>query len=489
MKNFTGAFAFFLVLIACIFLSCAGSADEGLRYGFTTEPTSLDPLNPQNTADGRSILFNVFEGLVKPNTDGTFMPCVAQSWTISRNSLVYNFILRDGLLFSDGTNVTAEDVKYSLDTAIAAGFTGLNNIEEVQILNGNQISITLNSADPEFLPYLTTAVVKRDLTNIGTGPYVIENYTPLRNMVLTKNNNYWQSNLPHINKITISFFDNYDTLMVALRGGSIDGAFITGDMAAQLNHRDFDINNNRSAAVQLLALNNAFAPFEDIRVRRAINHGTNVQDIIDTAFFGQGNPSGSPLIPGLSVYYQSGLSYSYDPQLARSLLAEAGYNEANALSLTITVPSSYVMHVNTAQVIVNQLKEIGVNASIQLVDWNTWINEVYLGRNYHATIISLDSPIVSPRGFLGRYHSQDSDNFINFNNSNFDRVFDNALNETDSAKRIELYKEAQKIISENAASVYIQDILYFIVLRGGVFSGALDYPLYVIDFSSLYRVK
>jgi len=277
--------------------------------------------------------------------------------------------------------------------------------------------------------------------------------------------------------------------MVALRGGSIDGAFITGDMAAQLNHRDFDINNNRSAAVQLLALNNSFAPFEDIRVRRAINHGTNIQDIIDTAFFGQGSPSGSPLIPGLSVYYQSGLSYSYDPEFARNLLAQAGYNEANALSLEITVSSNYVMHVNTAQVIVNQLKEIGINTSIKLVDWNTWINEVYLGRNYQATIISLDSPSVSPRGFLGRYYSQDSGNFINFNNADYDRVFNSALNETDTTRRIELYKEAQRIVSENAASVYIQDILYFIVLRGGVFTGALDYPLYVIDFSSLHKVK
>ena len=489
MKKIKSSLLISFFLVACILLSCSDAGKDGFRYGFTTEPTTLDPLKPENTADGRSILFNVFEGLVKPNTDGTFMPCIAQSWTISQNSLVYNFILREGVLFSDGTNVTPEDVKYSLDTAIEEGFNGLQNIEEVRILDENQISIILKSADPEFLPYLTVAVVKKDARNIGTGPYIIESYAPLRNLILTKNNNYWQRDLPNIEKITILFFDNFDTLMVALRGGSIDGAFITGDMAAQLNHNQFDINYNRSAAVQLLALNNASPPLNDIRVRRAINHGTNVQDIIDTAFFGQGSPSASPLIPGLSVYYQDGLSYSYDPELARNLLADAGYNNSNVLSLEITVPSNYVMHVNTAQVIVNQLKEIGINASIKLVDWNTWIGEVYLNRNYQATIISLDSPVASARSFLSRYYSDNEENFINFNNAEFDRVYNAALAEADSAGRIRLYRNAQRIIAENAASVYIQDILYFIVFRGDTFSGALNYPLYVIDFAAIHGIN
>jgi len=126
---------------------------------------------------------------------------------------------------------------------------------------------------------------------------------------------------------------------------------------------------------------------------------------------------------------------------------------------------------------------------IKLVDLNTWIGEVYLNRNYQATIISLDSPTVSPRGFLHRYYSSDGGNFINFNNADYDRVYDAVLTEADTARRVGLYREAQRIITEDAASVFIQDIFYFIVLRSGVFSGALDYPLYVIDFSSLYKVS
>ena len=493
IKTILSVFIPFFVIFALIFSGCSQKKDNGLRYGFTTEPTTLDPLNPANTADGRSILFNVFEGLVKPDTSGTMLPCLAASWNIEQYGLIYIFTLRENVLFHDGSSLTAEDVKFSLDTAIASGFNGLNNIEEVVIQNENNIRIVLKSIDPDFLPYLTVGIVKENNTDrekniIGSGPFFVESYTPQRNLLLSKFNNYWQSDLPHLKTVTITFFANFDSLLVALRGGSIDGAFITGAMAAQLDHRNFDIFLNSSAGVQLLALNNKNAPFDDIRVRRAFNYGIDIQNIIDSAFFGQGKPSGSPIIPGLSLFYEDSLSYQYDPEMARNLLEQAGFNNANSLSFEITVPSNFTMHVDTAQVIAEQLEKIGVNASIKLVDWSTWLSVVYISRNYQATVITLDSPSVSPKGFLSRYLSDSTDNFINFNNADFDKAYNAAVNEIDKTFRVNFYKDAQKIVAENAASVYIQDILYFIAFRGKTFSGALDYPLYVIDFASIYRV-
>jgi len=487
---------FILAIIITIFIpSCRGRTSEekeiaGLRYGFTTEPMTLDPLNPSNTADGRSILFNVFEGLVKPDTEGTLQPCIAVSWTIDEDALTYNFKLRENVRFHDGSLLTAADVKYSLDEAARSGYQGLNNIRETVIQNQDEISVTLKSPDPEFLPYLTVGIVKaanvtREKDIIGTGPFYIESYTPQRNLVMRKHDNYWQENLPRLEKVTTVFFANSDTMMVALRGGGIDGASITGSMAAQLDSGNFNVIDNRSAGVQLLALNNGVYPLNDINVRRAINYGIDIQEIIDTAFFGKGVPSASPLIPGLSVYYDNSNTYSYNPNAAKTLLAQSGFNESNKMPLVITVPSSYTMHVDTAQVIVSQLEKIWINASIVLVDWSTWVSQVYSERQYEATIISLDSTSVSPRGFLDRYHSGHGRNFINFNNASYDAVYSAALAETDRQKRVSLYKEAQRIITDNAASVYIQDILYFIALRG--FDGALDYPLYAIDFSTIYR--
>jgi len=501
-KNKISMFALFLLtFIIALFPSCRKNKVDDtaqLRYGFTTEPKTLDPLNNKNdTADGRSILFNVFEGLVKPDTDGTMLPCIAESWTIERDALIYTFTLRDGVRFHDGSIVTANDVKFSLDTAAAAGFNGLDRIKTVAIIADKSVRVTLKTSDPEFLPFLTVGIVKannndREKNVIGTGPFIIESFTPQRDLVLKRFDGYWMSRIsdekiPYLDKVTIVFFANVEALMIALRSGTIDGASLVGSFAAQLDHRYFDVIDSYSAAVQLLALNNSYPSLDDIRVRKAINYGVDVQGIIDGAFFGKGSPSGSPIIPGLSTYYDASLSYPYEPQTARSLLAEAGFNDTRKLSLEITVASEYTMHVDTAQVIVNQLEQIGIDASVKLVDWNTWLSDVYRGRNYQATIISLDSPVVSARNFLARYESQNSGNFINFNNGQFDKTYALLLSTTSETSRKQLYKDAQRIITENAASVFIQDILYYKVFRADAFAGAKNYPLLVVDFSSIYR--
>jgi peptide/nickel transport system substrate-binding protein len=256
-------------------------------------------------------------------------------------------------------------------------------------------------------------------------------------------------------------------------------------MLQQLPENSFDVVPGYSNSVQLLALNNGAKPLDDVRVRRALNYAVDIQEIIDTAFYGRGEASGSPLIPGLALSYEASLKNPYPVNIARakSLLAEAGY--PGGFPLEITVPSVYVMHVDTAQVLVNQLAKIGVDASIKQVDWATWLSEVYRGRRYQATIISLDSGSISPRSFLSRYRSDAGGNFINFRSADFDSLYDASLAELDDAKRTAIYKNAQKLISDNAASVYIQDILGFKVFSKGRFSGALNYPLYVTDFSTI----
>jgi peptide/nickel transport system substrate-binding protein len=236
-----------------------------------------------------------------------------------------------------------------------------------------------------------------------------------------------------------------------------------------------------------LALNNEAEYLRDVRVRRALNYAVDVQEIIDTAFYGAGEASGSPLIPALAVYYDPSLKnpYPVDTEKAVQLLAEAGY--PGGFPLTITVPSNYTMHVDTAQVVVNQLSKIGIRASINLVDWATWLSDVYRGRRYEATIISLDAATAAPRNFLSRYYSGEGSNFINFKSSAFDNVYDTLIKESDETRRVQLYREAQRIISAEAASVYIQDILSFRVFPKNRFGGSVNYPLYVIDFATMYR--
>ena len=467
------------------------STGAELRYGMTTEPVTLDPLNPANTADGRSILFNVFEGLVKPDSSGRLVPALAQSYKLEDNGLVYIFTLRQGISFHDGTSVSSADVIYSLNQAVHAGFQGLNQIDDITI-NGEDIRITLKERDPEFLPYLTVGIVPennpdRERNPIGTGPFFIESYTPQQNLILSKNPYYWQSELPKLDRITIVFVADSNALLTGLLGGNIEGANVTGAQLAQLEHGHFDIIPWYSNMVQLMALNNDARPLDDNRVRLAINYSLDIQEIIDTAFYGRGEPSGSPLIPGLSYIYDESLKdpFHRDIARARSLLSQAGFQDG--FPLEIVVSSNFTMHVDTAQVIVSQLAASGISANIRLVDWATWLSQVYRDSNYQATIISLDAVNVSPRSFLSRYQTGDRGNFINFSNMEFDKVYNAALLETDEETRISLYKEAQRIISENAASVYIQDILGFRAFSSGRFGGVLNYPLYVLDFSTIYK--
>ena len=488
--SFAAAAALLLAVTGCGGKPSGTGAE--LRFGFMTEPATLDPLSPASTADGRSILFNVFEGLVKVTPDGTLAPALAESWSIAEGGLVYSFTLRPGVRFHDGTPLAGADVVFSLQTAVDAQFSGFGSIASIVEDGDRRVRITLRAPNPEFLPYLTIGIVPRanadrERNPVGTGPFKIESYTTQHSLVLVKNPHYWNQALPKLDRVTLVFLADNNTLLLALQGGSIDGAVVTGSVLQQLPAGDFDVVSGFSNMVQLLALNNDVPPLDRRAVRQALNYAVSAGEIIDTAFFGHGEPSGSPLIPGLRAFYEESLRdpYPADPARARSLLAEAGFR--NGFNLEITVPSSYTMHVDTAQVIVNQLRRIGVNASIRLVDWGTWLSEVYEGRRYQATIISLDGNTVSPQAFLFRYQSNQRSNFINFKNSDYDRVYQDAVLETNDALRAELYREAQRIISAGAASVYIQDIYSFWVYRAGMYGGAVTYPVSVTDFAPVYR--
>jgi peptide/nickel transport system substrate-binding protein len=468
----------------------SGSGGAELRFGLMTEPSTLDPLSPSNTADGRSVLFNVFEGLVKPDTQGNLAPAAAEKYSLDESGKVYTFTLREGLLFHNGKPVSSADAAFTIRAAIDAQFADFSLIDSIDTPDSRTIRITLKSPDPEFLSNLTIGIVPRDNPDreknpVGSGPFIIESYTAQQNLVLIKNPNYWKKGYPKLDKVTVVFSSGSDALLLGLQGGNFDGATIPGSLLPQLDRNRFDVFPGYSNSVQLLALNNSVKPLDDPRIRQAINYGIDIQEIIDAAFYGEGEGSGSPLIPGLVRSYETSLKnpYPINIEKAKSLLREAGY--PNGFNLEITVPSVYVMHVDTAQVIVNQLSKIGVNASIKLVDWAAWLSGVYRGRQFQSTIISLDANSISPRAFLSRYRSDSGANFINYKNSAYDRTYDLSLTEINDQRRAALYKEAQRIVSSDAASVYIQDILGFKIFPKGRFSGVRNYPLYVIDFSTI----
>lgn len=237
--------------------------------------------------------------------------------------------------------------------------------------------------------------------------------------------------------------------------------------------------------VQAMYLNNDFEPFQDVRVRQALCYAIDPQGILDLGFEGKGTIVGSSMFPAFGKYYMAELSDMYPQNIekAKELLAEAGYPDG--FSFAITVPSNYQPHVDTAQIIVEQLKEINVNATINLVEWDTWVSEAYVGRNFEATVVGVDASTLTARAMLERFTSDNGKNFINFNSEAYDTAFFNAINSTDDAEKTQYYKECEQILAQEAANVYIQDMASLVVLNNK-YGGYQFYPLYVQDFASLY---
>lgn len=457
---------------------------------------SLDP-HEAVAAGTKEVLFNVFEGLYKPDSDGNLIPAIASDYSVTDDGLVYTFTLREGVKFHNGEAVTAEDVKYSIEKfadisnkePLVAAFS---NIAEVSIVDDAHVSITLETADSDIISHLSTvsaAIIPANnespATNpIGTGPYKYVSRSPQENFVVKKFDEYW-GEAAHITDVTFKICANTDTIVMDLNGGAIDMfARVTSAQADQLND-DFQVWEGTMNLVQALYLNNAVEPFNNVLVRQALCYAVNRQEVLDYISDGKGVIIGSSMFPAFGKYYMEELNdvYPRDVEKAKTLLAEAGY--PNGFSFTIKVPSNYTQHVDTAQVLSEQLKEINVDAKIELIEWDSWLSDVYAGRDFEATVVGVDASTLTARALLERFVSDASNNFVNFASEEYDQAFRAAMDSTDDAVRTENFKRCEQILTEDAANVYVQDIVELVAIRKGI-GGYEFYPLYVQDVAKLY---
>ena len=504
----------------------AGEMVEGGDFikGVSTEAPGFDPFTTQ-TADARSIFFNIYEGLMATEPDGSFSPALAETCQASDDLQTYTFTLRQGVKFHNGNELTMDDVLYSIEKSITSGINGFSEIaqfsaagktytvgsEKGQDDDGNEIDkpvvtaadsadapaddttlvINLNKPDSGFPAIATSPIVPKDAEDlashpIGTGPFELTEFVEQDYTLLTRFDDYW-GEPAHLDTVTLKYYENTASLATNYLAGAIDGFNSNAGGWKELEGTDYVQNVRHANAVQLLALNNEFGPFKDVRVRQAVAYAVDSDEIIEKVSYGLGTKAGTPVIPGLQKYFNDELTDVYDVNIdkAKELLKEAGQEN---LKFKIRVPSNYQVHVDTAQVIANQLAKAGITVEIESVDWNTWLNRVYRKSEFEATIVSVDGPIAYPTSFLNRYVSTASDNFVNFHSEAFDETYAKALLETDDAEQVKLFKEAQKIISDECASVYIQDI-DSVVINSPAFGGFEAYPLYVDDYSAMYAVQ
>ena len=508
MKKKFLALVLLMTLLGTVLSGCGdGSAAETQKSRADTNELVVgiaqdldDSLDPHKTvkAGTREVMFNVFEGLMKPTPDGDLTPAIAESYEVSEDRMTYTFHLREGVQFHNGKTVTAEDVVYSIQRCAAATETGIVQVEAFSVIQSIEtpddktVAITISEPSNEFISYMTTAILpadydKQDTAPVGTGPFKFVSRTAQDSVVLEKFDGYWGTPA-QLDKVTLKIIENADSLMMSLQSGAIDlCAHLTSTQVAQLGE-NFDVAEGTMNLVQALYLNNAEKPFDDVRVRQALCYAVDKQEIIDLAFDGYGSPIGSSMYPAFGKYFDDSLTnyYTKDVDKAKALLADAGY--PNGFEMTITVPSNYKPHMDTAEVLVQQLADIGVKATIQPIEWESWVSDVYAGRQFQSTVVGVDASTMTARALLERFTSTYGKNFINYNNAEYDALFQQVLASNDDAEQTALYKQMEQNLTENAANVYIQDLADLVAVRKGL-EGVTFYPIYVLDLATIRYAK
>ena len=457
--------------------------------GITQEPMVFDP-HTVTAAGDREILFNVYEGLFKFDSTGTLNPCLATDAQISDDATEYTFTIREGVTFHDGSELDPADVVYSLNRASEL-MPEFESVQSVTDNGDNTVTVKLDAPNSEMLSYFTAGIIPEGSgdtigdTRIGTGPFKFESYEAGIGIVLVRNENYWNPELPYLDKVTFKICADMDSGFLELQSGAIDiFPYLTTDKTAQLDTTNFDVLSLGSNMVQGLFLNNARAPFDDVRVRQALSYAVNRNEIIDLLMDGEGLALTTAMSPVMGEAYDTNLDGTYDQNIDKAieLLNEAGYPDG--FDMTITVPSNYLIHVNTAVALADQLSAIGVNATIEQVDWATWLDRVYGGRDYESTVICLTSDY-APYDVIRRYSSSDDGNFINYSNPEVDSIIATIPLTPDADERNSLYRELLGYMTEDAASVYIQDP-YSICAVNRRLEGYELYPMYVQDMSTVH---
>lgn len=450
-----------LLLLAAVFSPSGAFAAGALNIGVQLEPPNLDPTSGAAAAIDEIVYANVFEGLTRINEDGSVSPLLAESWTVSGDGRVYDFKLREGVTFHDGTAFGAKDVVFTLNRAKAPASTNaqrpiFEKISKIEATGAYAVRITLQEplgAFPTYLGWGDAVIVAEEsaATNashpVGTGPFKFTRWRKGASATLVRNEGYWGER-PALDQINFIFIPDPTAAFAALMAGDVDG-FPNYPAAENLGliERDkrYKIVTGTGEGEMILAINNGKAPFNDIAVRRALNHAIDKNAVIKAGLFGYGTPIGSHFPPHHPSYEDLTGLYPYDPAKARALLAQAGYPDGFKTTLALP-PPAYARR--GGEVIAAQLEAVGVKVEIRNIEWAQWLDQIFANKNYDLTIVSHTEPMDID------IYARD-DYYFQYKSDDFNKVIADLRGENDPARRDALLRETQKLIAEDAVNVFI----------------------------------
>ena len=478
-KKFAGiaaAAALTLGLSACASDAPTESPTASSGETASTEPAVLiaaiggepDQLDPHKTSSYFSfqVLENVYDTLVEPDENLEMVPALAESWEISDDLLTWTFKLREGVTFHDGSDFTAEDVVYSyrriIDETLNPSWR-FGAVTDIQAADDYTVVITVASPSPNLLAnlggYKGLAIVNEPnitsgdvVTNpVGTGPFMMEDYVSGSYIKLAANENYW-GGAPALDGVEFRFISEGSTALTALRNGEIHwtDSIQPQDVAGLAGESGITLGKLGSSDYWYFAMNQARAPWNDVRVRQAVAFAINRDDITTAAM--QGNATVNQLAIPLSSNWATDYSpFSTDLAKAKALMAEAGVESA---TMDLMVSSDYPETVTAAQVASAQLAEIGITVNITTLDFSTWLAEQAAG-NFDMLMMGWLGNIDPSDFYYAQHHSTGWANAQKYNNPEVDALLDAGQVETDPAARKQYYEDAAKIIADEVSYLYL----------------------------------
>ena len=431
----------------------AGIVD--IRVGL--EPTSLDVRSTSGAGLVQLMRGNVYEGLVGMSEDLEILPALASEWEVSKDGLSYTFTVRDDVSFHDGTKMTIEDVAGSLETARAEGSVNpdakrLATISSIEVKDETTLVVTLSKRDINFLDSLTTAAgfvtpqtAGLDLAASanGTGPYTVDQWNQGSTISLKPFAEYW-GEAPANGGAVFHYITDETTAATALRGGEIDLIAGANPETAGLFADDeaFTVTEGDSTSWMTLGFNNAVEPLTDERVRQALRQAINKEELIEVVG-GGAIEVGSMTVPSDAWYVDTSDTAPYDPAASKKLLAEAGQEN---LALTLTVANTYDTIIT--EFVAAELAKVGVTVTIEQVEFATWLEDVFKGKNYELTMVLHVDPST-----LSYYANPDY--YWNYDNAEVQQLVTEANTAATTKERDAKLSEVAQIVAEESASDWL----------------------------------
>ena len=441
-------------------LAGAALAQDSITIGMVLEPPNLDPTGGAAAAIDEVVYANIFEGLTRFAPDGSVVPGLAESWDISEDGTVYTFKLHEGVTFHDGTAMDAEDVVFTLDRARAEDSTNAQKalfagIDSVEAVDPTTVRITLKAADGAFpfkMAWGDAVIVAPESADqaatapVGTGPFRFGRWVQGDRVEIARNPDYW-GEAPALASATFKFISDPNAAFAAMMAGDVDAFpnFPAPETLSQFEANPmFSVIVGSTEGETILAMNNKQPPLDDVRVREAIAHAIDRQEIIDGAMFGYGTPIGTHFAPHNPDYVDlTGMS-AHDPEKAKALLAEAG-QEGLTLRLMLP-PPSYARR--GGEIIAAQLREVGIETEITNLEWAQWLEQVFRGKDFDLTIVSHTEP-----ADINIYARPDY--YFQYDNAAFQDVMAELEVTSDPAQRSALLKQAQEMIAGDFVNGYL----------------------------------